>query len=309
MNHSQEDTAEFDLQTKPKKPTTEHFLPSPSPVRVEIGGASHRGKIRPTNQDHFAVVRRHRTRDLLLTNLPANALPPADDEAYALVVADGMGGRAAGDLASRLALQIAWDLGGQEIKWTLKLSEQEIEELKKKAEIFFQLINRKLTEYAQDHPEFAGMGTTLTVAYTVGPAAFIIHAGDSRAYLLRTGQLFRLTHDHTLEQHLRKMERANSDRKPSSYRHVLTNCIGSPEENFHVDIEHFSLLDGDTLLLCTDGLTEHLSDQEIGRIVLENSNPQTACDRLLELALDRGGRDNVTVVGARYSLPGSTTGV
>lgn len=155
----------------------------------------------------------------------------------------------------------------------------------------------------ETEPQLSGMGTTLTVAYTVGDDAFIVHAGDSRAYLLRDRSLHQLTEDHTLETQLCKLGLPKDSPKIASFRHVLTNCLGgSTDGEIRVDIEHLKLADGDALLVCSDGLTGHVSDDGIARILNESPDSQSACDALLEAALDDGGSDNVTVVLGRYAI-------
>jgi protein phosphatase len=158
-----------------------HFGPSPPPVFVQFGALSHRGLVRANNEDHYLLIERQRSRKILATNLPPGYLPQADDTAYVLAVADGMGGRDFGELASMLALRSAWDQAPGTIKWTWIINEREIEELKERVELIFRRMDLDLRERARLEPEYSGMGTTLTGAYTVGPEAFIGHVGDSRA--------------------------------------------------------------------------------------------------------------------------------
>jgi PPM family protein phosphatase len=276
-----------------------HFGPSPPRVRVTFGAQSHPGRLRPNNEDHYLVIERRRTRSVLLTNLPQGFLRPADDVAYVLAVADGMGGAAFGELASMLALRSGWDQSPYAIKWSWIINDREVEELKQRVEIIFQRIDASLKEQAQREPAYAGMGTTLTGAYTVGPEAFVAHAGDSRAYLFHAGVLTQLTHDHTLAQQYLDVGMIPS----RSLHHVLTNCLGASGQGMYVDYRHFHLADNDQLLLCTDGLTDSVRVEEIAHLLRQNLAPQDAARRLVEMALDRGGEDNVTVVLARYEIP------
>ena len=158
-----------------------HFGPSPPPVRVTFGALSHPGLVRPNNEDHYLVIERRRTRSVLLTNLPAAALRPGDDVGYALAVADGIGGAAFGELASALALSSGWDQSPGAIKWTWVVTDREVADLKERVELVFRRIDEALRERARQDPACAGMGTTLTSAYTVGLEAFLGHVGDSRA--------------------------------------------------------------------------------------------------------------------------------
>ena len=271
-------------------------------VRVEFGALSHRGLVRHDNEDHYFVVRRRRVRDVLLSNLPVERLNQAEQEAYSLLVADGLGGHAFGELASYLALRTAWDLGGNEIKWAVKMNRRESDELKLKAAVLFGLLDRALQSAAKAQPQLAGMGTTLTVCYTTGPELFVLHAGDSRAYLYRGGALRRLTRDHTVAQEMidAGMAEPESDAVRSE-RHVLTNYVGGG--SVKVDFEHHRLAQSDRLLLCTDGLTDLVSEGEIAALLKAHPTPKDACTALVDRALDCGGFDNITVVLANYTIP------
>jgi protein phosphatase len=296
------DTAEFpavdDLLAR-------HFGPSPPPVAVHFGALSHTGRVRTNNEDHYLVIERRRTRSVVLTNLPKGFLRQADDTAYVLAVADGMGGAAFGELASMLALRSGWDQSPQAIKWTWIINDHEIEDLKERVELVFRRMNETLQAEAREVPARAGMGTTLTGIYTVGPEAFVGHVGDSRAYLYHEGVLTQLTRDHTLAQECLDLGIPVLCR---SWHHKLTNCLGGPEQEVRVEFHHLRLADGDRLLLCTDGLTDMVRDEEIARTLDRHAQPQEAAQALVDLALEHGGRDNVTVVVARYALKGPEGG-
>jgi protein phosphatase len=274
-------------------------------VHAEFGALSHRGLVREENQDHYIVLRRRRWRDVLLSNLPIEQFDHAEQEAYSLAVADGMGGSAFGRLASFLALRVAWDLGSSEMKWAVKMNRRESDELKLKAAVFFSLLDRCVRSAAQEQTPFFGMGTTLTVCYTTGPELFVLHAGDSRAYLYRCGDLRRLTRDHTVSQEMidAGIAEPESDAEISE-RHVLTNWVGGG--TVKADVEHHRLADGDRLLLCTDGLTDLVPEVEISALLNAQPRPVDACRALVDRALDYGGIDNVTVVLASYAIPDVT---
>jgi protein phosphatase len=277
-----------------------HFGPSPPKARVTVGALSHPGLVRENNEDHYLVVERRRSRTVLLTNLPEGVLRPADDSAYVLAVADGMGGASFGELASMLALRSGWEQSPQTIKWTWIINDREVEELKERVELIFQRMNQDLLEQGRTDPATARMGTTLTGAYTVGPEAFIGHVGDSRAYLYRDGALTQLTHDHTLAQEYLNLGLPVLCR---SWHHKLTNCLGGgPGREVRVEFHHLSLADGDLLLLCSDGLTDMVPDDAIARVLGQDAHPQETAGALVEAALNNGGKDNVTVVLARYAV-------
>ena len=144
------------------------------------------------------------------------------------------------------------------------------------------------------------MGTTLTAAYTVGPEAFIGHVGDSRAYLYHAGQLTQVTRDHTLAQ---DCVDAGMPVPSRSWHHRLTNCLGANDAPLRVEFHHLSLADDDQLLLCTDGLTDMVSDEEIAHHLGRDAHPHEIASALVDRALEGGGRDNVTAVVARYRIP------
>jgi serine/threonine protein phosphatase PrpC len=276
-----------------------HFGPSPSPVRVETGAATHPGLVRANNEDHYAVVERRRTRSVLLTNLPDGFLPSADDTAYTLVVADGMGGRAFGELASALVLRTAWDLGPRAVKWTWIVTDREVEDLKERIDLTFRQMDQALLDVGRVEPDRAGLGTTLTGVYTVGPEAFVAHVGDSRVYLNRAGLLVQVTRDHTLAQRCRDL---GMPVLVASWHHALTNCLGANDGKVEFEFHHLRLADGDRLLLCTDGLTDMVPDDEIAAVLADHDRSQAAAQALVDLALERGGRDNVTAIVARFRL-------
>lgn len=275
-------------------------------ARVAFGARTHPGLVRSNNEDNFLVVRRQRRREVLMTSIQQE-LVDHEQAAYTIAVADGLGGHQHGELASSEALRTGWDLGGGEVKWAVKFNEREAKELGQKAEVFFKVIDGTLHEKALDDPDLSGMGTTLTLCYSIGPELFVLHAGDSRAYLFRGTEVDRLTRDHTRAQDLidAGLAEPGSPRERRN-RHVLTNCLGGPYLSVEVDVERRHLQNGDTLLLCTDGLYELVEDDELATLVAEHADPQRAADALVDLALERGAPDNVTAVVARYAFEPET---
>jgi protein phosphatase len=149
------------------------------------------------------------------------------------------------------------------------------------------------------------MGTTLTLAWSLGGELFVAHVGDSRAYLLRHGKLHRLTRDHTRAQELADLGViSDEDVATHRLRHVLTQALGICEGGGEPDMERIRLDDGDRLLVCTDGLTNMVDEATITAELdpARNASADAACQRLLELALNRGGKDNVTIVVAGYQI-------
>jgi protein phosphatase len=162
----------------------------------------------------------------------------------------------------------------------------------------FRRVNESFLAQARDVPGLKGMGTTLSMAISLGDDLIVAHVGDSPVYLLREGRLHRLTKDHTVAQ-----ERRGFDPDAARFRNVLTRAIGIPEAGGGPDVERYRLADGDRLLLCTDGLPDMVGDEDIARELGQARTADDATRRLIELALAGGGRDNVTAVVASYRIP------
>lgn len=279
-----------------------YFGPETTPVNVSFGALTHPGNVRTNNEDHYSVVRRFRSREVLLTNMPPDTYPPRNDEAFALAVADGVGGAAFGELASLIALRSGWELTGTAFKWPFKVTESESLEVQESIRVFIRMIHRRLQKEAGHDSTLSGMGTTLTGALTIGMDAFIAHVGDSRAYLFRRNRLHRLTRDHTLAEQLVADGILHSiDEASRGFRSTLVNCLGGIFEDIQVDTCHVPLQDNDQLLLCTDGLTDMVPDSLITQLLTEPRPAQQVCQTLIDAALAHGGKDNATVVLARYS--------
>jgi serine/threonine protein phosphatase PrpC len=151
------------------------------------------------------------------------------------------------------------------------------------------------------HPERQGMGTKLTMAYVLWPWLYVVHAGDSRCYLLRDSRLEQITTDHTIAQQL--VDRgaiAAEAAQRSRWSHVLWNCVGGGSHELSVDVHKAELRIEDTILLCTDGLTARVPEEQIVEVLAQSSNAQEACRQLVDAANELGGPDNITVVVARF---------
>ncbi len=298
----QNDTAEFVL------PSSSSDIQRPgrvsSAVQVEMAGGSHQGNVRPNNEDHYLAMRGERVLETLLTNLPEGAVPMRFAEVgYAMLVADGMGGRAGGEVASQIALSTLVNLVLNTPDWIMRLGDQEISEVMRRMNERFRRLNTVLHKEAERDPHLTGMGTTLTLTYSVGSDLVLAHTGDSRAYLHRSGQLHQLTRDHTMAQALANVGIIRQDETATHrMRHVLTSALGA-DTKIEVQAKSLSLVHADQILLCTDGLNDMVDDATIGAILGEASSADEACRKLIERALTNGGKDNVTVVLARYRIP------
>jgi PPM family protein phosphatase len=282
----------------------------PSTTKVEIAARTDRGKVRKNNEDAFLVFRTGRFLERLDSSIPEEELPSRFDQGgYIMAVADGMGGMAAGEVASRKVLLEAFRLILKAPKWLLSLDdlatrETEIQAFFDRTEGYLAGMNAALFREMAADPSKTGMGTTLTVAYSVGLDLFIVHVGDSRAYLLRQGDLRRITHDHTVAQRLADVGTISQKevaRHPQ--RNVLTRVIGGSGGWQRGETHHVRLEPMDRLLLCTDGLPAALGDEEIAKILAGEGTCERICETLLDLTLSRGAPDNATMVVARYDAP------
>jgi protein phosphatase len=216
------------------------------------------------------------------------------------VLADGMGGEAHGEVASALAVEtvVKHCLEGQENPSAPLVGEAKPELNPKSQRLLsaIQLANREVFQSAEEHPERLGMGATLTAAWIDGMQLSVGHVGDSRLYLLRTGQLQQLTSDHSLvAEQVRRGILTASEAEQSNLQSVLLRALGTQPE-VEVDIEQVPLFQGDVLLLCSDGLTRMVTEPEIAGTLQAEPNAQRAAEKLIEHANESGGIDNVSVI-------------
>jgi protein phosphatase len=228
------------------------------------------GRRRRANEDCFAIAAEHGF----------------------FLVADGMGGHTAGQLASSLAAEAA-----VKALQTLEGSEATLTE---KLRCSVAAANREIRTTVQARPELSGMGTTLVSLLAVDGRVALAHVGDSRAYLIRGGRIRQLTDDHSVVGELvRRREITQTDARAHPHRHVLTRAVGVRRE-VAPDLAELSSHPGDVFVLCSDGLTGLVQDEEIASAVSANPDLDAVCESLVDLANDRGGEDNITVVIVRY---------
>lgn len=296
-----------EIQSTLSESIREHAEPDlgrPRLVRIAFGAATHPGKARANNEDHYLIARLAKSMQVCKTSLPDDGKTLfSEEEGYLMVVADGMGGAAAGERASALAVASVEQFVLNTFKWFLHLGQKEEHVLYNELREGLERADRAVLSLAREDPALRGMGTTLTMAYTVASHLFIVHAGDSRAYLFREGQLHQLTSDHTLVQILVQGGTISPEAaKRHKMRNVITNVIGGPSEGVDAEIHKIIVDDGDILLLCSDGLTEPVPDALIAETLTAHPDPDDACARLVAQALERGGPDNVTAIVARYQV-------
>jgi protein phosphatase len=273
-------------------------LSSEPHLRVVSHGTTDRGQVREANEDQFAIAEVRRVLRVRQSSLTQPEVMLGDQLGHLFVVADGMGGHRGGEVASAMAVVGIENLLLNTIGWLFRLrGDGVLNELREA----LQTTDRWVEEAADRQPELQGMGTTLTMAYSTGTTLYVAHAGDSRCYLQRGGRLTRLTRDHTL------VDRLVTDgilTPEQAARHqmsnVVTNAVGGGQQGVHPEVHKHALEPDDHVLLCTDGLTRLVKDEEIAAILDGTTPLSDACERLVDEANARGGDDNITVVVARF---------
>jgi PPM family protein phosphatase len=274
--------------------------PSP-PVRVRGFGLTDRGKVRDSNEDQFLIAELARTLWVHQTSLPQGQTHYGRNRGHLFLVADGMGGYQAGEVASALTVATIETFVLHVLHRFSNLKAGDEQGVVKDFQAALVQADARLFEETAHHPEFAGMGTTLTLAFVSGWRLFVVHAGDSRCYLFHKGKLQQLTDDHTIAGELAQHGIIKpEDVSRHQFRHVVTNALGGNRAGVRVDVQKVELETGDVVLLCTDGLTDMLSDERLASILAAEGEPQSACERLVAEANDQGGRDNITAVVARF---------
>jgi serine/threonine protein phosphatase PrpC len=250
-------------------------------LQIEVGSKTDVGCVRGNNEDSYRVV------------------PPLN----LFVLSDGMGGQTHGEVASRIAVEIT-------VTYCLEASGNQgippqgqfRPALSEKTNCLVSaahLANRKIYEAAVSDPKLRGMGATLIAAWLDDSRLGLVHVGDSRAYLLRSNVLAQLTADHTLvAEQIRRGILTREQAEKSTLQNVLIRALG-PREEVEVDAIEYQLLPQDVILLCTDGLTHMAPDAEIAEILISNPSAQEAAGRLVALANQHGGVDNVSVIVLR----------
>jgi protein phosphatase len=219
-----------------------------------------------------------------------------------LLVADGMGGHASGERASILAVDSIATYLLNTMPWFFRLDRQSESEFEEDLQEALRECQNALAAEVEAIPQRRGMGTTVTLAYIYWPRLYVVHVGDSRCYLHREGELQRLTRDHTLSQFYADLQgqRAVPVEENPAWANVLWNVVGGDTPELTIDVYRSELQLGDSLLLCTDGLTKHVPDSRLAEALASEAGVHAVCDQLVEAANAAGGTDNITVVVARF---------
>ena len=272
----------------------------PLDSEIDVHGITHRGLVRETNQDQFLIGSLRKRMDVFMTSLPpASATSPGTERlAFLAMVADGVGGAAAGEDASRLAVSAITNYIAHSTHCYYTADASDDDSFANALADAAMECHATLTSDAASDPAHHGMATTLTLWLGVWPRAYVLQVGDSRYYLFRDSELTQVSRDQTMAQEL--VDRGLISRTVASHSrwsHVLSSAIGGPQTTPVVTgIEQEW---GDVHLLCSDGLTKHVSDDRIRERLLAMKTARGTCEALLHDALDAGGTDNITIVVGR----------
>jgi serine/threonine protein phosphatase PrpC len=278
-------------------------VPTPSsrePVIVHVFGRTDVGRTREHNEDAFAVADLTRRNATLQPEVRTHEV---GDRGTLFMVADGMGGAAAGEIASAMAIDVILREVTDAVSRATEPSEEVFATAIKRATA---AANSHIHSFALEHPEYRGMGTTATVAGVLGDTIYLAQVGDSRAYLIRNGVGQQITKDQSLMQKLIEAgELTEEEAEQSERRNIILQALG-PEATIKVDLTHQRVRRGDVLVLCSDGLSGQVRGEEIARIVSEEKDLVAACKRMIDRANENGGPDNITVIVARFDGAGLT---
>jgi protein phosphatase len=274
--------------------------PSSSPadphgdVVVNVFGRTDVGRTREHNEDAFVVADLTTNNATLQPEVRRHTLGP---KGTLFMVADGMGGAAAGEIASAMAVEVV--LGELREKWIANET-YDAEEFVRAIKRATAAANQQIHTFAASHSEYRGMGTTATVAGLLGDTLYVAQVGDSRAYLVRDGVARQITKDQSLMQKLIEAgELTEEEAAQSERRNIILQALG-PEPMIKIDLTHQKVRRGDVLVLCSDGLSGQVSKDEIARVVTEAPDLVGACKQLIDRANENGGPDNITVIAARF---------
>jgi protein phosphatase len=271
--------------------------------KIDCFGLTDIGKRRDTNQDQFLIGDLSKSMQIRDTSLGLDDQSRlfGGTQGQLLVVADGMGGHAAGQRASTLAIDSLIDYLLNTQRWLFRLEADDEEDFVDDLRAALEHSQSALSAEAAVIPDRRGMGTTLTMAYIVWPRLYVVHAGDSRCYLFRDSRLRQTTKDHTVAQKMIDQGASEPEELADSrLSHIVWNVLGGDDEDLKPEVRKLQLAIGDTILLCSDGLTGHVSDEEIATRLESDDSAADICQRLVDAANEAGGSDNITVVVARF---------
>lgn len=272
-------------------------------IHMDCHGMTDIGKVREVNEDQFLIADLRKSLQLFQTSLAVDDQSRlfGGSQGKLLLVADGMGGAASGERASTLVVDSVVAHILNTLQWFFRLEEHREEDFVEDLAAALKRSEENLSAEAEAIPQRRGMGTTLTMAYIVWPRLYIVHAGDSRCYLFHKRRLQQITTDHSyarefVDAGVLKPEEVERSR----WSHVLWNVIGGKGDDVRPEVHKAGLSAGDSLLLCSDGLTKHVSDDKIAELLDGDLSAAETCRRLVDAANGDGGSDNITIVAARF---------
>ncbi|MBI2536249.1 MAG: Stp1/IreP family PP2C-type Ser/Thr phosphatase [Gemmatimonadetes bacterium] len=264
-----------------------------SAIRVSVFAKSDLGRNRDHNEDCFLVADLTAQRASLQPEVRSHQLGP---KGSLIMVADGMGGAAAGEVASDMAAKVVYE--HLITQWNAD-DEHTPQRFAYRLKEAVELANQKIHAYAKEHPELKGMGTTTTAVGILAGHLYLTQVGDSRAYLVRNGTAVQLTKDQSLMQRLVDAgELTEEEAEKSERKNIILQALG-PDPRVRVDLTHQEARRGDAVVLCSDGLSGQVRKDEIAGVVNRTPDLVEACSKLIDLANERGGPDNITVIIAR----------
>jgi protein phosphatase len=274
-------------------------------IAIDCFGLTDRGHVRRLNEDQFLVADLDKSMRVSQTSLPDDHRASLSGVYHGklLLVADGMGGRSGGEVASGVAVESVARYALHHMPWFFQPQDGREADLEHELNAALVRCQQQVrtAAAATGHRE---MGTTLTMAYLLWPRMYVVHAGDSRCYLFRNGSAHQVTRDHTVAQQLVDQGLLPPDKAETSrWGHTLVECIGGMKPDVHPAVYKVTLRPGDTVLLCTDGLSKYVTGERILEVIEDTDTAEDAARRLVEVANAAGGDDNVTVVVARISGP------
>lgn len=284
--------------------TTQRTSPGGA-ITVDTFGVTHAGRERSVNEDQFLVASLSKSMLVEQTSLPKDNHERlvGKPRSTLIAVADGMGGHGGGDVASSLAVDTIMNYVLNIMPWFLRLDDSNESDLTDELRAALDRCHAAVRETAEsDTSADPRMGTTLTIAYAVWPRLYVVHVGDSRCYLYRRPELQQVTKDHTLAQQMVDQNLLEEDRvEGSKWSNILWNSVGGGSDDMKPDVYKATLERGDTVLLCSDGLTKHVDDDALRKILKNGSRgSEELATELVDAANAAGGSDNITAVVARF---------
>jgi protein phosphatase len=282
---------------------------SARPLTVKAFGITDKGKVRTTNEDQFLIAELTKAMRVWQTSLPEPKVQVGEEHAHLFLVADGMGGHQAGERASALAVVAIEQFTLNTFKWFFGSDDAEAQKVLTQFQSALGQADVSILKEAAEHPELSGMGTTVTMAFHLGTQLCVVHVGDSRAYLYRDGELHQLTEDHTLMADMVRSGALRPDQVAGHrLRHVITNVVGGPSPGVNVEAHAFEVQAADRLLLCSDGLTEMVTNEAIAATLDAEPAPEVGAKKLLAQANEGGASDNITLLIVRFDPADSDAG-